>query len=674
MSFGFSVSDFVALGNLTFQLYKSIKDAPGEFREISRELGSFHIVTHEMQDQAQEESSLLNRRGTGREQELLSLCANMHGSLNELDVLFKKYQNMGKNAWLRVQLGQQELSTLRVKLTLHIGCINQFMSSLTMAAVGRMEPMMEQILRILRDSARGEHSRAQTILSAHRTHSKESWAPVELELRTEGIPVDFIKENRDRIEVLVDEVVQEEGFGAFEDIAPGDSVSQRLLPHEVLSTPQHPHQPKRRQRPSWQLPLKSGLSSASSSIPINATPAQVEAATISLMNQGFDLRNISKPKRISFTSKSRKTNRRNNDMLAEALCWAAKMDNETALRLILQKDADPSAKHDGTAAVAYAVQNENDVMLRLLLDQGAGINSTRSDGKSLIQIAVSSRNEAITRLLLERGPYLGRMDFDENCPLHLAIKDDLPATVKLLLDSGAVTDARNTARDCPLHLAIALQSQRIVALLLDKGAAVEAPNKQGDRPLHLAVANRDQATVGLLLQKGASLEIPNKCGEYPIHLAAKEGDNMMSFLLQKGASVKSRTMTGSTPLHLAAAMGHLGTVNLLLERGADIEARNTYASHGSPTTPLHLAIIAGQKAVEFLLKSRGADDSKSPRPDWPVCKVGPALAKYYPLGGLSVDEYLATQLQTIMNEVVMEESRRRYKRMSRQGRRRGRTY
>jgi hypothetical protein len=43
MSFGFSLSDFIALENLTFQLYKSIKDAPGK---ISRELGSFHIVVH----------------------------------------------------------------------------------------------------------------------------------------------------------------------------------------------------------------------------------------------------------------------------------------------------------------------------------------------------------------------------------------------------------------------------------------------------------------------------------------------------------------------------------------------------------------------------------------------------------------------------------------------------
>jgi hypothetical protein len=102
MSSGFGVSDLMTLRNLTFQLYRSLKDAPGEFKEISHELGSFHIVIHEIQAQAQDQCSLLNRRGICRKQELLSLLANMQGALSELDALFKTYQNMGRNAWLRV--------------------------------------------------------------------------------------------------------------------------------------------------------------------------------------------------------------------------------------------------------------------------------------------------------------------------------------------------------------------------------------------------------------------------------------------------------------------------------------------------------------------------------------------------------------------------------------------
>jgi hypothetical protein len=153
------------------------------------------------------------------------------------------------------------------------------MDSLTMAAVSRIEPMVEQIYNILRDCNRGERNKAQTVLSAHRIHNEETWGLLELELRAEGIPGDYIQANKDLIEALVDEVVQEEGLSTFEDIGPGDSVSQQGLAHDGLSTPQHTFQPVLRPHPS--------------SIPINATPAEVEAATILLMNQGFDLRNIS---------------------------------------------------------------------------------------------------------------------------------------------------------------------------------------------------------------------------------------------------------------------------------------------------------------------------------------------------------------------------------------------
>lgn len=650
MSFWFSVGDIIALGNLTFQLYKSIKDAPGEFKEISRELGSFHIVILEMQDQAQDKSSLLNRRGAGWRQELLSLCANMQGSLKELDALFKEYQNMGNNVWLMFQMGQQKLSGLRAKLNLQIGCINQFMGSLTMADVGRMEPMIGQILRILRDSAKGERSKAQIILSAHMIHNEGTWAPVELELRTGGIPVDYIQANRDRIEALVDKVVQEEGFSTFRDIDVRDSISQRGSTHKTLSTPLFPHHARQRQRARGQLSAGSGSLGASSSTPINATPAEVEAATILLMNHGFDLRNFSKPnpkpKPFSFTTKSKETDSRNNDTLAEALCWAVKMGKDTALRLILQKDVDPSAKHNGTPAVAYAVQNENEVMLRLLLDYGADINSRRSDDKSLIHIAVLTRNEVTTRLLLERSANIESIDSDGNRPLHLAIQGDLPAIVKLLLDNGARPEVQNNAGNWPLHMAIAMNNQLIVDLLLDKGAAVEAPNKQDDQPLHLAVANGHQGIASLLLQQGASLEVPSLDREYPIHRAAIGGDAMMRFLLQKGASIKSQTKYGSTPLHLAAAMGHLETVKLLLEIGADIEVKNTYTASISPTTPLQLAIVMGRKAVEDLLISKGADNSDHDnRHGRNILGIGFVPRQYNPLEDSSVDGYLARQIE-----------------------------
>jgi len=59
---------------------------------------------------------------------------------------------------------------------------------------------------------------------------------------------------------------------------------------------------------------------------------------------------------------------------------------------------------------------------------------------------------------------------------------------------------------------------------------------------------------------------------------------------------------GRTTLHLAAMKGYLPIVQMLLEKGMDINARDNYG-----WTPLHLAAERGQQAVVKALLERGAD-------------------------------------------------------------------
>jgi hypothetical protein len=145
MSFGFGVGDFLAVRDLARRLYKNFRGVPGEFTEIGRQLASFHIVLVELEDDAADKNSLLNRRGVSRREELLSMRDSLLDTLRELDDLFQRYSRMGRNAWQRFRLGQQNLADLRQKLTLHINVIETFVGSLTMAAVGRMEPAIEKM-------------------------------------------------------------------------------------------------------------------------------------------------------------------------------------------------------------------------------------------------------------------------------------------------------------------------------------------------------------------------------------------------------------------------------------------------------------------------------------------------------------------------------------------------
>jgi len=89
--------------------------------------------------------------------------------------------------------------------------------------------------------------------------------------------------------------------------------------------------------------------------------------------------------------------------------------------------------------------------------------------------------------------------------------------------------------------------------------------------------------------------------------AAKRGETAaVAALLDQDASLlNARDTDGSTPLHCASWKGHTETVQLLIERGADIEATNENDHWGD--RPLHAAAHGNQRAVALLLVEAGAD-------------------------------------------------------------------
>ncbi len=73
-------------------------------------------------------------------------------------------------------------------------------------------------------------------------------------------------------------------------------------------------------------------------------------------------------------------------------------------------------------------------------------------------------------------------------------------------------------------------------------------------------------------------------------------------LLNHGAEMNARNGSGVTPLYVACECGHTELVEALLERGTDVNARDNFGA-----TPLHLAGKTGNRNMIKLLLDHGAD-------------------------------------------------------------------
>lgn len=99
-----------------------------------------------------------------------------------------------------------------------------------------------------------------------------------------------------------------------------------------------------------------------------------------------------------------------------------------------------------------------------------------------------------------------------------------------------------------------------------------------DHPLHTAACNGDGPEVRRLLEAGESVNENNFHGSFPLHMATEANSvEAVKAMLEYHADVNcSHGSRGTTAAHVAAGSGYVGVLEVLLQAGADIDARNSW--------------------------------------------------------------------------------------------------
>jgi hypothetical protein len=116
MSFGVAVGDFAALGRLSWGRYKQCKGASAEFAAVGNKVLSIHTALRELEDEAQNEDSILNRAWKGRQKELNNIVQNCTEVLQQLEALVTRYRRLGtsqKKVWDRIKIGDEGIEVIR---------------------------------------------------------------------------------------------------------------------------------------------------------------------------------------------------------------------------------------------------------------------------------------------------------------------------------------------------------------------------------------------------------------------------------------------------------------------------------------------------------------------------------------------------------------------------------
>lgn len=169
MSFGFAISDFIAVGELALKLYKDVykvsRTAGIEIQGLAKELSVLSTSLQILIDEAQNTESVLVRSGENRINMVTEMIHNTKETLAKLEAYVRKYDIIAdppnsrpllRRTWdkLRFSHDSSTVNGLRARIGYHCAVINMLLTSVGNSSLEKLHNESQNIARTSEEALR----------------------------------------------------------------------------------------------------------------------------------------------------------------------------------------------------------------------------------------------------------------------------------------------------------------------------------------------------------------------------------------------------------------------------------------------------------------------------------------------------------------------------------------
>lgn len=311
-----------------------------------------------------------------------------------------------------------------------------------------------------------------------------------------------------------------------------------------------------------------------------------------------------------------------------AITWAATNNRKEMIQLLIEKGVNinaPTWDRGITALIVAIIEGSSAETIQFMIDKGADVNAkTKSNNTALMYAAQYSRPKTI-RVLIKNGADVGIKTKKGESALDMigrerpyilwGTRDDMYRDQKEVLlaltEGGAVASGissnhqsryNSMSRYDMIYEAANAENDVSLQNLLDSGIHIDSRNSRGET----ALFNVSGQGGKLLIEKGADINAKDSKGNVAWRALLCNDNNLdivRMLIKDNKIDIHTKDDSGRTPLHQVALCGNTNIAKLLIDNGADVNARDN-----NNETVLARAVLKMEnpEAVRLLIQ-KGAD-------------------------------------------------------------------